>query len=205
VQLILLKETIQYSNEASSIEPCFSQINQLLNGNDYVLSHLEIDGVDVYENHLDYISDRILNIQVIVVIVNTFKQTLDESIINLEAYLTRAIPVTIALADEFYKGSDKESWNKLGQLFEGLQWVMQALEPVYTMRNNELVYKNSLQYSVLSSELTDQILELEKALSHSDMVLVADLIKYEILDILQRLRAEIQITIDNEVVRHDLN
>ncbi|MEX2459811.1 MAG: hypothetical protein WD469_00690 [Paenibacillaceae bacterium] len=205
MKLILLNQTYQYPNELNSIETCLSHINQLLSESEFVLSHLEVDKVKVYEDHNDYITNRISDIKLIEVIVVTFRQLLDETIVELGKYLSRSIPEMKSLSEEFYNGPSKETWVKLNQLLEGLQWILQAIQPIYMIRDNKQIYVNSMEYSIIAAELTEQFKDLESALSHSDIVLTGDLLKYEIVQLLVKLADTIQNTIDNEVVRNDLN
>lgn len=205
MQLFLFDQTIHYTNEISAIDECFEKINQAVFESDYVLSHLEIDGVEVYEDYHEYLTNHITSVKEIVVKVKTYQQILNVVVLDLKSYLDRAIPETKQLADDFYKSPDKDAWTKLTQLLEGLQWIMQALEPLYTVRGNDLPYPNSLVLSAISTELTEQFHELEMALKNTDLVLVGDLLKYEVVDRLGKLSSELQITIDNGVVPRDLN
>lgn len=205
MQLLLLDQTIYYPNEIGSIEECINKISQVLELSQFVFSHLEIDGVEVYEDFQDYLIARVTDILVIKVRVRTYKQLLNETVLSLEQYLIRMIPETLELANQFYQGPVQESWSKLEQVLEGLQWVLQAIYPIYTLRGNELPYKNSLEYSVISTNLSEKFHELEISLSRSDLVLTGDLLKYEIVEQLSQLNTIIQTTIENEVVRNDLN
>lgn len=205
MQLNLFNEIIQFPNEINAITACFEKINQVLSETNQVLSHLEIDEVTVYGDYHDYFVEHLSSIKVIVVKAATYKQMMDENLLELQSYLVRATPEARTLADEFYKGPGKESWSKLSQLLEGLQWVTQVIQPMYTIRDNEMPYGNSLILSGISTELQEKFQELETALNHSDLVLVGDLIKFEIVELMLKLNGEINITIDNEVVRHDLN
>lgn len=205
MQLYLLDQSIEYTNELTSIDECFEKINHLLSDSNYVLSHLEIDGVEVYEDHHDYLATHITSVNNIIVKVTTFKQILQEIVLDLDSYLDRVIPETKQLADDFYKSPDKSAWERLTQLLEGLQWIMQAIQPIYTLKDNNLPFSNSLVYEAISMELTEQFTELERALVNADLVLVGDLLKYEVMERLDKLKSELQTTIDNEVIRHDLN
>lgn len=205
MQLNLFDENIQYVNEEAAVGECFNKINERLATTNFMLSHLEVDGILVYEDHYDYILENLATIETIIVRVTTYKKLLDETVLDLSDYLTKAISETKLLSDDFYKGPNKETWTKLSQLLEGLQWVVQAIQPLHTLHNNEMPYLNSLTYSVISSALSDKFEEFEEALKQSDLILVADLLKYEIAESLLKLSLEIDITIDNEVVRNDLN
>jgi hypothetical protein len=205
MELNLFNQILQFPNEINAIAACFEKINQVLSERNQVLSHLEIDDVPVYGDYHDYFIEHLSSIQIVVVKASTFKQMMDDNLLELQSYLIRAIPDTRTLADEFYKGPVKESWSKLSQLLEGLQWVTQSILPMHSIRENGMPYLNSLVLSGISTELQEKFQELETALNHSDLVLVGDLIKFEIVELLLKLNIVVDSTIDNEVVRHDLN
>lgn len=199
--ITILDQSISYPNDISSIESSLNKIEEILKGNEVYLELMEIDGVEVFEGFQEYMIEHIQEIQEVNVKVQTLKQLLDESVLTMQQYLEGALPEVTKLADEFYQGATKESWDKLTQLFEGLSWVTQNIEVIQTKNQ----YHNSTAYIDISKSLQEELSNLEDALKNGDLVLTGDILKYEIVSILNQLLVTVITTIDNEVLRHDLS
>src|SRR5690606_19853384 len=98
-QVILLEETLRFDNRPEEIEILFQKINEILSDSDYHVSHLLVDGAEVYENFDDYIEEHILNIKTIEVIVKTVKEFIHELLLTAEEYIQRATPEISFLVD----------------------------------------------------------------------------------------------------------
>lgn len=199
--ITMLDESTSYPNDISSIKPCLSKIEEILKHKELYLELMEIDGIEVFEGFQEYMLEHIQGINVVNVKVQTLKQLLDESVITMKQYLDGALPEIVKLADEFYQGTTKDSWDKLTQLFEGLSWVTQNVEVIRTKG----IYHNSVAYTEISHVLHEELSNLEDALKNGDLVLTGDILKYEIVSILKQLLLAVTTTIDNEVLRHDLS
>ncbi|TDF93496.1 hypothetical protein E1757_26550 [Paenibacillus piri] len=177
------------------------QVEEILEKNELYLSVMKVDEVEVYQEFQEYLIEHIASVKTINVEVQTLKQVMDESVISLQSYLDGALLEIKKLADEFYQGAGKESWNKLNQLLEALLWISQTIETV----QNKQVYQNASDYKAIAASLREEFANLECALTDQDMVLTGDIIKYEIIAILDQLLGIVTTTIDNEVARHDLS
>lgn len=201
MKITILDQSFDYANELSVISVCLEQINEIMQENEVYIDVIEIDGVKVYQDYAEYIGDHIADIKLINVKVQTIKQLMDESLITMQQYLTGAIPEVKQLAEEFYQGGAKEGWNKLSLLFEGLLWISQTMETL----GSKQVYNNSSVYKEINVNMNEQLSSLESALTDSDNVLTGDILKFEIVTILENLLNTTTATIDEEVERHDLS
>lgn len=199
--ITILDQSISFPNDINSIEACLNTIEAILTENEVYLELIEIDGNEVFERFQEYMIEHIQDIQEVNVKVQTLKQLLDEALLTMQQYLEGALPEINKLADEFYKGATKESWDKLTQLFEGLSWLTQNVEAIQTKGQ----YHNAASYKEISNSLQEELSNLEDALKNGDLVLTGDILKYEIVSILEQLLATVSKTIDNEVLRHDLS
>jgi hypothetical protein len=118
-------------------------------------------------------------------------------LLDANAYLLRAIPAVETLAGEFYQGPSQESWLRLNELAEGLQWLLQT---DWIMRESGR-WPSSTQDD---QRMSDALRELEQAVEAEDAVLVGDLIAYEILPFFREMSSKVSQLIDEEVVRDDL-
>jgi len=129
------------------------------------------------------------------------KQLLDDALLSMQAYLTSALPEIKLLSDKFYLGSSSESWNKLSELLEGLMWISQTIGHIREMA----IYQNLEAFEETAATISQLVINLEQALTNNDLILIGDILKYEISSILGQLLSNATLTINNEVVRHDLS
>lgn len=202
MKLSLFDKTYTYSNDEAGINEMFSIIMEKVAETDLHISHLEIDGEEVYENHGEYILERLNSVENVEVIVKTTKELINETLLSTESYLDRAIPEIQILVDEFYQNPTEESWHKLGQLLEGVQWIAQM---VLTIDQFEEKLANWDEYLTCIATLQNELPNLMEAMEHRDALLIADIIQYEVLPVIESLQNTITETIDNEGERSDIS
>ena len=202
MHVFIQDEIMELSNEASSIDTILEKIKMLVDNTDYHLSHMTVDGLDIYENYEEYITDQLRTIKEIKIELRTSKQQQDALVLDASRYLTDAIPEVTVLADEFYRNPDPHSWVKLGQLFEGLQWFHQIAMNYSPHKSNPLGNSDLL---TAAGAMRGTIDELAGALQSKDIILIADLLQFEIKRQFEELLVLVENIIDNEVVRYDLS
>lgn len=206
MQVKLLDEIFEYPNTLEAISQCLELIERRLSENaTYVLSHVRIDGEEIYDDYQEHMHQRIQDIGVVEVKIVPFKKLLDETIINLRNYLQRALPVAAQVADSFYMSAGNASWSGLADLLDGLQWIMQVIPSICTTNNGANSYANAAHYEEILYHFIKQITELETSFQSNDTILMGDLLRYEIVELMKKLLDEVQFTIDNEVVPDGLN
>jgi hypothetical protein len=198
----LLEHTLEYDNKPSSIEEIFAKINEQLNDSDHHFSHLIIDNEEVYENHDAYIFENVEQINQIEVKVKSIKEFVNELLLSIEEYLHRALPEVEILVDEFYQGPKPESWEKFNQLLQGIQWLDQV---IITIDQSKFTPKNWDDYLKISASLKAELQNMEEAVENKDMILIADIIQYEIIELLKSYEESVKTTIDQEGYHHDIN
>ncbi|WLR50592.1 hypothetical protein LC040_15195 [Bacillus tianshenii] len=202
MKLTLFEKTFDYENALSSIEEMFKDINEEIEKSDYLFSHLEIDGVEVYTDHDIYISEYIEHIQKVNVKVLKPESMLDDMMLQLESYLEGALPEVQLLVDDFYQGPSEKSWGNFELLLEGLQWVNQFIGTVDQIIED---MNEKKQYLVHQASLVEEFRNLEEAIEAGDTILIADIIQYEIVPVMESVKKEITKEIDKKSIRKDVN
>lgn len=202
MQVSIMDQTWESANVSTEVEKIFNQIEEYLNNASYYFSHMIIDGVTVYEDYQDYILEHLEQIKVIQFEVATARELADQTLLSTGQYLQRALPELPSLVDGFYHGAAQENWEGFEQLLDGLQWILRMLD---YMNQSELNYRNQTDYENILIKIQQELGKLETALQDRDMILIGDLLNFEIIPLLETLSAAVQITIDNEVVPNDLN
>lgn len=200
--VILGDQQFTYENNAEVIADIIQQINSEIEKENLHLSHLNIDGVDIYDDHAMYISDHIDHIQKIMVVLKTFPEFVHDLLLSTEEYIKQALPEVQLLVEELYQGDSKHTWTKFEQLIEGLQWIAQMISTI-----DQGTYQPSGwdQYMELHKNFQLIIVEMEEALQNKDTLLLGDIIQYEIIPGLKTLKNQVALTIDSEGKRYDLN
>ena len=112
-----------------------------------------------------------------------------ESIESLKEYLPNLIAGTEVTLDLFNKQLEGDAFNTLGQVINGLQWTFGIVN---------LTHKTLEQMAVTvdATRITEVTTELEGAMVNKDIVLIKDLLEYEILEIIQGWNEQLE-TIEN--------
>ena len=194
------ERVIDYPNTMESVQRMVKDIENHLRETGTIWVEMRIDDQIIYDidECLEYIQDHLASIQYLELIAGTEREIQDDRLLDANAYLLRAIPAVETLAGEFYQGPSQESWLRLNELAEGLQWLIQT---DWIMRESGR-WPSSTQDD---QRMSDALRELEQAVEAEDAVLVGDLIAYEILPFFREMSSKVSQLIDEEVVRDDLN
>lgn len=172
-----------------NINGVFEQIQTFLDESllekELYFSHMVIDGVEIYNDYEFYIEDHLRKIENIIIEVKTEWQFTDDIIISIHEYLRRAMPEIKLLSNSFYQSSSTEAWKKLSDLFEAIQWIHGA---IMSINNKKSQIENGEQYIFNAASLEGIFPDLLQALEAQDNTLIADLLMYEIIPLLEKLQ-----------------
>lgn len=195
-------EIYEFKNEPASIEEIFQVINEQLENSDLYFSHLIVDDEEVYESHDAYLFEKIDSVENIEVAVKTVQQFVNDLMLYSESYLIGAIPEIAALVDEFYQGPTQASWEKFNLLLEGIQWLN---EFIMTVENSSSKPSNFDEYLSIDASIQEELKNLEEAIENRDAVLIADIISYEIVPLLEHMKQTLSTSIDEVGIRPNAN
>lgn len=198
---LIYKDKKIFLKQKRSVKKIIEQINILLGDSD-IFSHLEIDGVEVYDDIECYIQNHLIDLSEILIILKTAKEIRNDILVSAEKYLENAMPTLSTLVNEFYNNPSSETWIKFSEMLEGMQWVNQVIVSLDQM---QFYPSNWNEYLKLAFSLQQELKILEEAIISGDNVSIADIIQFELIDIYMSLKKEVQKTIDTEGVRIDVN
>jgi len=160
-----------------------------------VISHVFVDDQEVYAQLEEIINSIDLESVSSITIIAVSKQDYEINILTEGyRYIIRAIPEIEKLAVSFYTGGLNEDWRKFQDFIEGLQWLIQINESGIAKRyieGNDLIQ--------IEAELKEQPSKLLVCLENQDLVMLADMISYEVLPVVKRLAEQLSIFLENEV------
>lgn len=200
MELVFNDQSIQLRKQLS-VEEVIKKINELL-GSNYYFSHVIIDRIAVYDDLEQYLAERMDWIGRLEVVAQTMSEFRNDILLTAEEYLKRAETELPRLADCFYQNSESGHWAIFDDMLEGIQWLNQIISSIDRMEDKP---NNWGEYKKIVTALEMQLQALEEAVENIDTVLIADIIKYELINLYQSLGNEIQSTIDTEGMRDNVN
>jgi len=183
-------EVLEFENDPKIIKEIFDTINKYLNKRDLQFSHLIIDGISIYQDIYNYFFDNIENIKKVEVVIQSITDLVNETIVTASSYIGNAIPLVTELAEEFYQQPNEKTWIKLNDLFEGIQWIIESLAKIDSIKNLNNVINNYEiwnEYVQEVSKLSIFIPELESVIVAKDIITIGDMMLYEIKPLFENI------------------
>lgn len=190
MEIKILDKIYECENQIAAIENIFDQVNAVLADSKVNISSIEIDGRELYSDYSQYILEHMEDIKTMVVKVKSLKELMDDTLISIQEYVVRAIPEIDTMVDEFYQEVTQNTWDKFGQLLEGLQYITNTLSAI---SDNKEWYYNASQFEIVSQNILRQIFMLQEAMELQDRVKLSDVLLYEITPSFKALDKEITV------------
>ena len=200
LQLIIGEQHIEYKEKPAADE-VIERINESLTEG-YYFSHFISDGVEVYDEHEEYLEGNLDEIVELEVVIKTEKEFMNDVLLSAEEYLQRAIPDVKALANDFGRVPTSDTWDRFDMLLGGMEWLNDMLKVVC---NSEERPSNWETYHKLTSNMQAEVSKLGKAVEKKKSSQISTIVKVGLLPIFEQLEKEFGETIDTEFVRKNLN
>ena len=198
---------IEMKNEVSEIANILNKIEEARDKNK-VLSHIEVDGIEVYEDYYEYLLDNIKVIEEIRVVSISQEKLIEEVLLSTLGYIKGAIPEIEKLSNSFYKTPNSETWENLGNLFEGINWIIETFSSIDEDKNLSEKTPDRQQWNNYAHKiysLSEVIKDMEEGLVNKDNILVADILAYEIVDAFKNMEIILLNLVGGENKLNDLN
>ncbi|MEX1028736.1 MAG: hypothetical protein WDZ91_01675 [Paenibacillaceae bacterium] len=178
-----------FNNTSSAVDELIQRMELLLEDNPYYVSHMVIDGIEVYEDYREYLLDHLTDTLDIHIAMVTVEEMANEILLSTQSYLDRAIPEILIVINEFYQGPTSESWDKFAQLLEGIQWIQQMIQSMDIIEEASLEWG---QFVSISQKLDEITMDMQEAVENKDAVEIGDNLKYELMPQLEVLTEQLQ-------------
>ena len=208
LKICIEEEVLEYENSKEKIDKILNEIDTIINKSSKILSHMVIDGYKIYENFYDYFLDNIRVIEKVEVVAFTYKELVNDILISTLNYLERTPNIIENLANKFYTNPDKESWNDLNDLFDGISWIINtflSIDKDNRLKDVVLSYEDWNLYAKELFSLQEILPNFEGALSSGDNVTIADILSYEITSIFKEVASRLSSLVSMEASLYDLN
>ena len=170
-------------------EDIISMVEDFITEESHIVLHIEIDKHQE-ENWKEIIRDKGHLIKHVSVVVQKPAILVREVLVSTGEYLERATPLIEPLAEGFYGTPEKDHWDNLIQLFEGLGWILQATETIdIRQRSVETIPQSQwIEYMTQVYTIKELLDDFKEALENQDAVLIGDMLSYEILPTFQNIQ-----------------
>lgn len=183
MKIYIENQILEFNNDKSEIDTILNEIEKEVIKTSKVLNSLIIDDNEIFSDYYDYFLDNINVIEKVEVVLLTYKELVNETLVSAQDYLSRTPRFIEILANSFYKGPDRKSWSDLDNLLEGISWLISTYATIDNDRNLNDVISNYEDWNLYSKEilsLNEILPDFEDALSNQDNVTIADILSYEI-------------------------
>jgi len=106
------------------------------------------------------------------------KEKMLELLESIELYLPKLVAASANMAEDIQAGNEGQAFVILKDYIEGMMWLTEAISTIKSINSEYLATVNL-------EELTGKLRDLEQAMSSQDYVLLADILEYEIQEILK--------------------
>ncbi|SEU14208.1 hypothetical protein [Paenibacillus sp. NFR01] len=200
MRVIIAGEIAVYTDVVANSESIIEVIQEKLDQKQMVLSHIVADGLEIYSEIDSYLSTHLSDIEEVIVVGLSLQEALSQNMISAVQYVERATPEVEVLINQIIQGSSAQGWETFAELAEGLEWMLQFLS---LMENNQSAAADSSVFTPLRTELEAVLGSLQEAMNNEDIVLIADVLKYELIPYFSSFQKQINPLIDNEDASHD--
>lgn len=188
----ILSENLEFPNKREAIPEIIQTIDHKLRLAGVYYSHFSIvDGVERYDELDSFLLDNIAGTEKIKIVSRTLKELADEVVLSVGDYLNRAIPVVTELAQKFYREPSADCWHQLAELVDGVNWLLDS----FSLIDREIAlnphiqgYPNWDEYLQRIYSLKEIMGQLGQAMESRDMVLIGDLLNYEVIDLFKQMK-----------------
>lgn len=208
LKVYIENQVLEFENNKNEIDRILTKISDMMDKSSKTLSHIIIDGLEVYEDYYECLLENIRIIEKVEVILTTFKELVDSILISTMDYITKTPDKIEALANNFYKNPNIEDWNDLNDLLSGISWIMNTFistDQDIRLKNIVSSYESWNLYAKEVFSLQEILPDLEGALSSGDNVTIADILYYEIIPIFNKMAEKLSELLGVEGALNDLN
>lgn len=186
MQLKWLGQTLECENDLRAVERTLADVmHQVQHAQCYVHGFI-VDGVHVYTNIFSYIAKHIKEIKTIEIVTMTREQYAEYAEQTVVSYVGEILPGVQQLADHFYNGASSSTWQQFDNFLQSLQLIHGAIEAWKDAAEET----KKQQLSAIQTELQEKLQQMLHALEAGDVVLIGDLLCYEIGDVLEKVKSE---------------
>lgn len=200
MDLIFNNQIFSYDYTPSSLQ-VIERVKELLEDNNYYFNHFILDRTEKIEDPEDFLKKTLQFETVIEVIVTTAEEFVKNLLESTKSYIEDANPKIEVLVETFYSHPSPSAWEELSNLFEGVEWILSMVDAVDVSKYRPTNWQEVKQQIF---KIKNELGSLEEALENNDTVLIADILKYELLPVFNSIKDQVKISLGNFGAHNDI-
>lgn len=208
MKIYIEDQVLEYANNKEEMTKILETIDIIITKHGKIINYMIIDGIEVFESYYDYFQNNIKSIEKIHVISHTYQDLVDEILKSTWEYIERAPAGIESLANNFYKNPHGKDWEDLDDFLGGLSWIISTsltIDQDSKLKDTVSSYETWNTYAKEVISLGEVLPDFEEALFSKDNILIADILSYEILPILNSMAQKLLKLVNVEGSLDDLN
>lgn len=193
MQVIFLEKAYVLNNTFDEVSIFLNKIKQKVMEENLIVSHCYVDERVIYGSLDELVgSVNLETIQNIDIVALTKRDFVLNIYIEGYEYLKRAISEIEKLITSFLYEEKGENWIIFHDFIDGLQWLIQLTEI-----NADIEFLTQQEFIQIQIELKEHLPKLLACLENQDVILLTDIMSYEVVPVLNRLLEQLGFLVKN--------
>ncbi len=208
MKIYVLGRVLEYENDVETIDIVLEELKKIIEKSNCILSYLEIDGQNIYDNFQHYLKNNIETIEEVKVVVKTIIDVEKEMLQEVEEYFEKAIPEIEMLSYEFFKGPTEKDFIKLAKLLKRIRWIIDVFELIdsnYELRYIVSSYEIWNFYAKDIFFLQEIIEKIKRIFDEDELDSIPEILHNAIIPLFNDMQHKLDILICRKVDESELN
>lgn len=150
-----------------------------------ILKQIFVNEVEVNEKYLkESLLDK-KDIDEIRFVTQKTEDLIEETLKEADEYLPKLREGVLNTAKKFRNDESKKANNKYQNILKGIEWYIDVINKIISILDEEELYN---KYQKLVKRMNEQLTKVMTAYNKDDIVLVADILEYEIVEFIDEFK-----------------
>lgn len=198
MKIYVLNKVLEYENNKESINIILEKLKKIVEKSNCVLSHLEIDGQDVYDDFYKYFSNNIDDIKEVKVVTKTIRDLEKGMLQEVGEYFEEIIPEVEELSYEFFKGPTRETFIKLIELFEKIKWIIDIFDLIDSSDEIEYIVDSYEVWNLYARDiysLQEIVEDFRGVFAEDELIFIPEILCDEIVPLFRDMKDKLDLLV----------
>lgn len=198
MKIYVLNKVLEYENNKESINIILEKLKKIVEKSNCVLSHLEIDGQDVYDDFYKYFSNNIDDIKEVKVVTKTIRDLEKGMLQEVGEYFEEIIPEVEELSYEFFKGPTRETFIKLIELFEKIKWIIDIFDLIDSSDEIEYIIDSYEVWNLYARDiysLQEIVEDFRGVFAEDELIFIPEILCDEIVPLFRDMKDKLDLLV----------
>ncbi len=208
MKIYFLDKVLECKSEMKSIIDILKYVEKLASKSNYGISHLEIDGEEVYDDFHLYFSNNLEDIKNVKVITKNPRELARDLIVCISETTEELLPDIEVLANDFRRDVQKSSWENFINIFKSIKWILDAFATLDSDIELMFIVNDYEKWNYFAKDIyniREIMVELQNILLSEDYVYIPEILTDEIVPLLNDMKDKLDSLVDSGVDLKKLN